>query len=144
MLLRPDTFANLCRARDLLGEIPEAPLSIKNVARDARLSNFHFIPTFEAAFGVTPHQFRMRARLDRAKVLLAKGELTVTEVCMAVGMSSLGSFSDLFTRRTRRESAGFSMAGARSGAGARLAASPIDSRMLQSNGTAAGLRVAQF
>jgi len=63
------------------------------------MSPYHFIRRFEALFGVTPHQFRIRARLDEAKLLLAKGQLSVTEVCMEVGFASLGSFSDLFARR---------------------------------------------
>ena len=99
MLLRPDAFSRLCRARDLLVEIREHPLSIKDVAREVRISPFHFIRQFEALFGLTPHQFRMQSRLDQAKHLLAKGQLSVTEVGMEVGLSSLGSFSDLFARR---------------------------------------------
>lgn len=93
------SFSQLCQARQVLGEFQEYPPSIEEVARQARLSSFQFIRKFDALFGVTPHQFRIQSRLDRAKVLLAKGEMNVTEVCFEVGMSSLGSFSDLFTRR---------------------------------------------
>ena len=99
MLLKPDVIRRLCRARDMLREVPEEPLRIEEVAREIEISPFHFIRQFEAAFGVTPHQFRIRARLDRAKQLLALGQHSVTDVCMEVGFSSLGSFSDLFTRR---------------------------------------------
>jgi AraC-like DNA-binding protein len=99
MVLRGEAFRGLCRARDLLREVQERPLSIEEVAKQAAISPFHFIRQFQAVFGVTPHQFRMRARLDRAKELLAAGEHSVTEVCMEVGFSSLGSFSDLFRRR---------------------------------------------
>jgi AraC-like DNA-binding protein len=99
MLLRHDAFSRLCRARGLLGEVREHPLSIKDIAREIRMSPFHFIRQFEALFGLTPHQFRIRSRLDQAKYLLAAGQYSVTEVCMEVGMSSLGSFSDLFARR---------------------------------------------
>jgi AraC-like DNA-binding protein len=98
MLSRRDSFSRLCRARELLGEVREYPLSIKDVAREVRMSPFHFIRQFEALFGLTPHQFRIQSRLDQAKQLLAKGQYSVTEVCMEVGMSSLGSFSDLFAR----------------------------------------------
>jgi AraC-like DNA-binding protein len=98
MLLRHDGFRRLCRARDLLSEVPEHPLSIEDVAREAQISPFHFIRQFEAVFGATPHQYRMQFRLDMAKRLLAKGH-SVTEVCMEVGFESLGSFSDLFRRR---------------------------------------------
>ena len=99
MRLGRDAFAGLCRARDLLREAPEVHLPIDAVAREARMSPFHFIRQFEAAFGVTPHQYRIRARLDHARRLLALDRHSVTEVCMEVGFSSLGSFSTLFARR---------------------------------------------
>ena len=83
----------------MLVEVRDRPLSIREIARDAHISHFHFIRQFEALFGATPHQFRIGSRLDRAKVLLARGELSVTDICMEVGFASLGSFSDLFTRR---------------------------------------------
>ena len=67
MLLGQDTFRRLCRARDLLAEVREQPLSIREVARRTGISPFHFIRQFEALFGVTPHQFRIQARLDQAK-----------------------------------------------------------------------------
>jgi AraC-like DNA-binding protein len=86
-------------ARDMLVEITDEPLSIRDIAREAEISPFHFIRQFEALFGATPHQYRIQSRLDRAKVLLAKGQYSVTEVCMEVGFSSLGSFSGLFTHR---------------------------------------------
>ena len=99
MLLRNDVFSRLCRARDLLEEVPEEPVSIEQVAREVGISPFHFIRQFEAVFGLTPHQFRIQSRLDRARRLLAMGQHSVTDVCMEVGFSSLGSFSDLFARR---------------------------------------------
>lgn len=69
------------------------------LAREAGLSTGHFIGLFGAMFGETPHQARTRARLERAKVLLAGDELSVTAICMELGFSSLGSFSALFARR---------------------------------------------
>jgi AraC-like DNA-binding protein len=99
MLLAGYTFRNLCRARELLAESPEEHLSVKYIAREVAISPYHFIRQFEAVFGMTPHQFRIQSRLDRAKLLLAMGEQSVTDVCMEVGFSSLGSFSDLFTRK---------------------------------------------
>src|SRR5688572_3587502 len=99
MLSRHDSFHRLCLSRELLLEIREPLLSIDAIAREVRMSPFHFIRQFEALFGVTPHQLRIQSRLDRAKILLAKGHHSVTEVCFEVGMSSLGSFSDLFARR---------------------------------------------
>lgn len=63
------------------------------------MSQFHFIRQFEAVFGSTPHQLRIQARIERAKHMLLRDEASVTEVCMDIGFSSLGSFSSLFTRR---------------------------------------------
>jgi AraC-like DNA-binding protein len=83
----------------MLREIQEPHLSIRTIAREANISPFHFIRQFEALFGLTPHQFRIQSRLDQAKLLLARGEHSVTETCMEVGFSSLGSFSSLFAHR---------------------------------------------
>jgi AraC-like DNA-binding protein len=98
MLLRHEGFRRLCRARDLLREQREPSPSIVELAREVQISPFHFIRQFEAVFGVTPHQFRIQARLDAAKQLLGAGH-SVTDACMEVGFSSLGSFSVLFARR---------------------------------------------
>ena len=92
-------FVRLCRARDLLRETHDARVSIHDAAREAAMSPFHFIRRFHATFGETPHQVRIQARLDRAKSLLALSDYSVTDVCLEVGFSSLGSFSDLFARR---------------------------------------------
>jgi len=99
MLLKRDVFARLCRARDILGELEDPAPSVEAVALRVDISPSHFIRQFEALFGITPHRFRTRVRLDRAKDLLATGRHSVTDVCMEVGFSSLGSFSTLFTRR---------------------------------------------
>jgi AraC-like DNA-binding protein len=97
MRLDGKTRRTLCRARDRL-ELCASSFSIADVAREAGISRFHFIRLFEAAFGVTPHQHRIRTRIAEARRLLAGG-LPVTDVCMAVGFSSLGSFSASFARR---------------------------------------------
>jgi AraC-like DNA-binding protein len=99
MLLRHEGFRRLCRARDLLREFHERSPSIERVAREVQISRFHFTRQFEAVFGVTPHQFRIHSRVELAKQLLATGQYSVTDVCMEVGFSSLGSFSVLFMRR---------------------------------------------
>ena len=98
-MLKRHTLVRLCRSRELLRESLETTLSVQHVARQAGMSEHHFIRQFARLFGVTPHQYRLRVRLERARQLLAVGELSVTQVCMAVGFSSLGSFSDLFARR---------------------------------------------
>jgi AraC-like DNA-binding protein len=101
MLLTPAVRRRLCRARDLLGADDGAAVAprIEEIARAVAVSPAHFTRQFERAFGVTPHQFRLGLRIERARALLAAGEHSVTEVCMAVGFSSLGSFSELFRRR---------------------------------------------
>jgi AraC-like DNA-binding protein len=96
--MSPRAFLQLCRARDLLADVRSSDVSIAEAAREASLSPFHFIRRFEAAFGETPHQFRTRERLAAAQRLLARGR-SVTDVCLDVGFSSLGSFSALFARR---------------------------------------------
>src|SRR5215471_12791864 len=98
-MLTGDAFARLCRAREILREVHDKPVTLDIVAREAAMSPFHFIRQFRAIFGETPHQFRIQSRLDRAKYLLALEHDSVTKVCMEVGFSSLGSFSDLFERR---------------------------------------------
>ena len=99
VMLTQGAFGRLCRARDLLRETCEQTPSIRKVAKGAGMSPFHFIRQFQAAFGETPHQLRIQARLDRAKQLLALSDYSVTDVCLEVGFTSLGSFSDLFARR---------------------------------------------
>ncbi|HEX6993117.1 MAG TPA: helix-turn-helix transcriptional regulator [Gammaproteobacteria bacterium] len=97
-MLSRSTLIRLCRARDLLRDLSRPALRLEDVAREAAMSPFHFIRRFSAVFGETPHQFRTRARIERAKALLEAGA-SVTDVCVEVGFSSLGSFSDLFARR---------------------------------------------
>ncbi len=84
----------LVSARELL-ECESAAPSVPDIARSVGMSPFHFIRVFQAAFGVTPHRYRGRVRLERARYLLARGT-SVTETCMQLGFSSLGSFSTLF------------------------------------------------
>jgi len=94
VLIDRASLRRLCRARELL-EHDAHPVA--EVARLVGISPFHFIRQFDALFGETPHQYRTRARLDRAKQLLARGH-SVTDTCMEVGFSSVGSFSQLFAR----------------------------------------------
>uniref|UniRef100_Q01T50 Transcriptional regulator, AraC family n=1 Tax=Solibacter usitatus (strain Ellin6076) TaxID=234267 RepID=Q01T50_SOLUE len=77
----------------------DEPLSVSAVARASGLSSFHFIRLFKAMFGETPNQYRSRAQIEKAKHLLILTDLSITDVCMSVGLSSVGSFSTLFLRR---------------------------------------------
>lgn len=99
-MLHSEVLRRLCLARDCLRAEAEEPRpSVNEVARHAGMAPHHFIRLFRAVFGETPHQVRSLAQIERAKHLLILSNLSVTEICMAVGFSSLGSFSTLFTRR---------------------------------------------
>jgi|SRR5215472_3413772 len=98
-MIHPELLRRICHARDLLQDWEDEPLSVSAVARISGLTRFHFIRLFKAVFGETPHQYRSAARVEKAKHLLILSDLSVTDVCMAVGFSSLGSFSAFFSRR---------------------------------------------
>jgi AraC-like DNA-binding protein len=74
------------------------PLAVATLARTALMSSAHFSRQFRATYGETPYTYLMTRRIERAKALLRHGDLSVTEVCAAVGCTSLGSFSARFTQ----------------------------------------------
>ena len=90
-------LAHLRRARDLMDREYACPLDVATLARVALMSTAHFARQFRATYGETPYGYLMTRRIERAKLLLRRGDLSVTEVCMAVGCTSLGSFSARFT-----------------------------------------------
>jgi AraC-like DNA-binding protein len=87
----------LRRVRDRIDREYARPLDVDALARDAHMSGGHFSRQFRAAFGESPYSYLMTRRIERAMALLRLGELSVTEVCFAVGCSSLGTFSTRFT-----------------------------------------------
>jgi len=94
-IVTPEELANLAhlrRARDLMDR------EVAALARAALMSTAHFSRQFRATYGETPYAYLMTRRIERAKALLRRGDLSVTEVCMSVGCSSLGSFSARFTQ----------------------------------------------
>jgi transcriptional regulator GlxA family with amidase domain len=96
----PEERANLAllrRARDLMDRDYARPLDVAELARAALMSTAHFSRRFRAAYGETPYAYLMTRRIERAQALLRLGELSVTEVCLEVGCTSLGSFSARFT-----------------------------------------------
>jgi len=96
----PEELANLAhlrRARDRIDREYARPLDVPALARTALMSTAHFSRQFRAAYGETPYSYLMTRRIERAKALLRRGDLSVTQVCMAVGCTSLGSFSSRFT-----------------------------------------------
>jgi transcriptional regulator GlxA family with amidase domain len=96
----PEELANLAhlrRARDLMDRDYAKPLDVPAMARTALMSPAHFSRQFRAAYGETPYSYLMTRRIERAKALLRRGDMSVTDVCFAVGCTSLGSFSARFT-----------------------------------------------
>ena len=92
-----EDLVRLRRARDLMDRDYAKPLDVPALARAALMSPGHFSRSFRAAFGETPYSYLMTRRIERAKALLRRGDLPVTEVCFEVGCTSLGSFSSRFT-----------------------------------------------
>jgi AraC-like DNA-binding protein len=100
-IVTPEKLADLARlrrARDLMDREYARPLDVATLARTALMSPAHFSRQFREAYGETPYAYLMTRRIERAKALLRRGDLSVTEVCMAVGCTSLGSFSARFTQ----------------------------------------------
>lgn len=95
--MRLDELRHLRRARDLIDREYARPLDVPALARAAYMSPAHFSRQFRAAYGETPYSYLMTRRIERAKTLLRRGDMSVTDVCMAVGCTSLGSFSTRFT-----------------------------------------------
>jgi AraC-like DNA-binding protein len=92
-----EDLVRLRQARDRMDREYAQPLDVPALARAAFMSPGHFSRSFRAAFGETPYSYLMTRRIERAKALLRRGDLTVTEVCFEVGCRSLGSFSSRFT-----------------------------------------------
>jgi AraC-like DNA-binding protein len=90
-------LAHLRRARDLMDREYATRLDVAALSRAALMSPAHFSRRFRATYGETPYSYLMTRRIERAKALLRRGDLSVTDVCFAVGCTSLGSFSARFT-----------------------------------------------
>ena len=91
-----DDNRRMLRARDAMDRDFAQPLDLARLATVACSSQAHFIRTFKATFGETPHRYLQRRRVERAKFLLRTTDRSVTDVCMEVGFSSLGTFSRTF------------------------------------------------
>jgi AraC-like DNA-binding protein len=89
---------HLLRARDLVDARYPEPLGVANLARAAGLSRAHFSREFKRAFGESPHAYLLTRRLERAASLLRTTDRSVTEICFAVGLRSVGSFTTSFSR----------------------------------------------
>jgi AraC-like DNA-binding protein len=99
--MSPEELSNLAhlrRARDLMDREYASRLDVATLARAALMSRAHFSRQFRTAYGETPYSYLMTRRIERAQALLRRGDMSVTEACLAVGCTSLGSFSARFTQ----------------------------------------------
>jgi AraC-like DNA-binding protein len=90
-------LARLRRVRDRIDREYAQPLDVEALARGAHMSAGHLSREFKAAYGESPYSYLMTRRIERAMALLRRGDMSVTDVCFAVGSSSLGTFSTRFT-----------------------------------------------
>jgi transcriptional regulator GlxA family with amidase domain len=102
-----DELRRLRRARDRMDREYAQPLDVPALARTALMSTAHFSRRFREAYSETPYSYLMTRRIERAKALLRRGDLTVTEVCFEVGCTSLGSFSSRFTELVGETPSGY-------------------------------------
>lgn len=94
---RLSDLVRLRRVRDRIDREYAQPLNVEALARGVNMSTGHLSRQFRAAYGESPYSYLMTRRIERAMALLRRGDLSVTEVCFAVGCSSLGTFSTRFT-----------------------------------------------
>jgi AraC-like DNA-binding protein len=111
-----DQNRRLLRARDAMDRAYAEPLDVRAVAAVAHMSGAHFIRSFRAVFGETPHHYLQRRRVERSMFLLRETDRSVTDICLDVGFNSLGTFS-----RTFREIVGETPSGYRAGNGPMVA-----------------------
>ena len=93
-----DVNRRMLRARDAMDRAYAEPLDIAALARIAYVSEAHFIRTFKATFGETPHRYLQRRRVERAMFLLRSTDRSITDICLDTGFTSLGTFSRTFTQ----------------------------------------------
>ena len=91
-----DLNRRLLRARDAMDRAYAEPLDVRAVAAVAHISEAHFARSFRAVFGETPHRYLQRRRVERSMFLLRETDRSVTDICLDVGFTSLGTFSRTF------------------------------------------------
>lgn len=94
--VQEDVNRRMLRARDAMDRQYAEPLDVAALARIAHVSKAHFIRTFRAVFGETPNRYLQRRRVERAMFLLRETDRSITDICIAVGFTSLGTFSRMF------------------------------------------------
>jgi AraC-like DNA-binding protein len=94
-----DIYERIVSAKVFIDDNLEHPINLEQISRKAYLSKFHFHRIFTSIYKKTPHQYLTLKRLERARLLLEKEGLSITDVCNCVGFESLGSFSTLFKKQ---------------------------------------------
>jgi AraC-like DNA-binding protein len=133
-----DDLVRLRRARDAMDRDYAQPLDVPALARVALMSPGHFARSFRAAYGETPYTYLMTRRVERAKALLRRGDLSVTEVCFAVGCTSLGSFSSRFSELVGMSPSAYRARRHEEGAAVPACVAKIRTRPVRAKGPAAG------
>ncbi|MCX5193970.1 helix-turn-helix transcriptional regulator [Streptomyces sp. NBC_00249] len=126
-----EDLVRLRRARDAMDRDYAEPLDVTALAKVALMSPGHFSRSFRAAYGETPYGYLMTRRVERAKALLRRGDLSVTEVCFAVGCTSLGSFSSRFTELVGETPSAYRSRGHEAGAAIPACVAKIHTRPLK-------------
>ena len=130
-----DLNRRLLRARDAMDRAYAEPLDVRAVAAVAHVSEAHFIRSFRAVFGETPHRYLQRRRVERSMFLLRETDRSVTDICLDVGFTSLGTFSRTFREIVGETPSGY-RAAARADGGAQLL--PDDGHAAAGRGGRAG------
>ncbi|MFF4320522.1 helix-turn-helix transcriptional regulator [Streptomyces sp. NPDC001568] len=126
-----EDLVRLRRARDAMDRDYAQPLDVPALARVALMSSGHFSRSFRAAYGETPYGYLMTRRIERAKALLRRGDLSVTEVCFEVGCTSLGSFSSRFTELVGETPSAYRARGHEAGAAIPACVAKVSTRPLR-------------
>jgi AraC-like DNA-binding protein len=130
-----EDLVRLRRARDRMDRDYAQPLDVAALARTAHMSAGYFSRRFRAAYGESPYGYLMTRRIERAKALLRRGDLSVTDVCFAVGCTSLGSFSTRFTELVGESPSAYRARGHEAGASIPACVAKIHTRPVR-NGEA--------
>ncbi|MEU8675381.1 helix-turn-helix transcriptional regulator [Streptomyces sp. NPDC048560] len=125
-------LVRLRRARDRMDRDYAEPLNVPALALAAHMSPGHFSRSFRAAFGETPYSYLMTRRIERAKALLRLGDMSVTDICFAVGCTSLGTFSTRFTELVGESPSAYRARGHEQGEGVPACVSKIHTRPVRS------------
>lgn len=133
-----DFNRRLLRARDAMDRAYAEPLDVRSVAAIAHVSEAHFSRSFRAVFGETPHRYLQRRRVERSMFLLRETDRSITDVCLDVGFSSLGTFS-----RTFREIVGETPSAYRAGNGPIVAPHCVQLAAMRPRDSAADLAAAR-